>query len=125
MPFNRVFDEEIGRAAANACLNDGAVLDLNTYCLGLTTTDAEIASVAPGIYHAFIAGMSAAATVLITVTRETETIPVPVDGTPAVATIFPGNVVARIRVLPGKKVVTARLLVTGAEDLYLVPVVGL
>lgn len=125
MAFDRRFDEEIGRAAQLSCLNDGAIGDVNTRGLALTATADQLTDVDPGIYDAFIAGMSAAATVLLRVGRSATA---PLDDpltTPGRVTMFPGSVVARIRVMPGNKVVRARLLTSGNETLYLVPVVGL
>ena len=125
MTFNRAFDEETGRAAQLSCLNDGNITDVLTRGLTITDTADALTDVAPGIYDVFLAGMNAAATVLLYVGRSTsEALDDPLT-TPGRVTMFPGNVVARIRVQPGKKVVKARLLVSGTEALYLVPVVGL
>jgi hypothetical protein len=125
MAFNRFFDEEIGRTAQLSCLNDGAINDIDTRGLALTATADELSDVAPGIYDAFLAGMSAAATVLLHVGRtDADPLDDPLT-TPGRVTMFPGSIVARIRVMPGQKVVKARLLVSGSETLYLVPVVGL
>jgi len=120
MAFNRYFDEEIGRAAELSCLNDGS----NTYGLGITDTTSTIDETAPGIYDVFLAGMSAAATVLLTSGRESDALVEPTT-TPQDVAMFPGNVVARIRVWPGNKVLSARLLTSGSGTLFLVQVVEL
>lgn len=124
MPFTRLFDEEVDRAAVQGCLNDGAIAGVESYCLALTAAASDLSDIAPGVYHVFLAGMSPAATVLLAVTRSGDALVAPVPGTPQLVTMFPGNVVARIRVLPGRKVVSARLL-SGTGSLYLVPVVAL
>lgn len=125
MAFNRIFDEEIGRAAQLSCLNDGNIGDVDTRGLALTETPDELTDVVPGIYDAFIVGMNPSATVLLHVGRtDTEPLDDPLT-TPGRVTMFPGSVVARIRVMPGNKVLRARLLTSGSETLYLVPVVGL
>lgn len=126
MAFNRFFDEEIGRAAQRSCLNDGAILDAGAYGLPLDDEADDFSDIAPGIYDAFLQGMSASATVLFRLRRTTagtEELVTPTTS-PVVLSMFPGNVVARIRVLPGQKVLTARLL-SGTGTLFLVPVVQL
>jgi hypothetical protein len=124
VPFMRLFDEEVGRAALEGCLNDGAISDAETFALELTSTSANRSDLAPGIYHAFLAGMSAAATVLFRVGRDTDALAAPTGSTSERLSMFPGSVVARVRVLPGQKVLNARLL-SGTGTLYLVPVVAL
>ncbi len=126
MAFNRAFDEEVGRTAQLSCLNDGAIQDAGTYGLELDGDPENFSNIAPGIYDAFLAGGDATKTVLFRVRRtssETEDLITPTD-TPQILSMFPGNVVARIRVLPGQKIIAARLL-SGSGTLFLVPVVPL
>jgi len=126
VPFNRVFDEEIGRTAQLSCLNDGAIQDAGTYGLALDSDAENFPDIAPGIYDAFLDGMDATKTVLFRVRRTTtgtEDLTTP-TGTPQTLSMFPGNVVVRIRVMPGNKILTARLL-SGTGTLFLVPVVPL
>ncbi len=120
MAFNRIFDEEIGRAAQLSCLNDGT----HTYGLGLTDTTNTLTDIVPGIYDVFLDGMSASATVLLKPGRSSDSLVEPTS-TPRDIAMFPGSVMARIRVLPGQNVLSARLLTSGTGTLFLVQVVEL
>lgn len=124
MPFSRMFDAEVDRAAFEGCLNDGAIADADSYCLPLTSSSANLSTVAPGVYQVFLAGLDPSATVLVRAGRTSDPLPLPTSSTSQRVTLFPGSVVARIRVLPGNKVVSARLI-SGSGDLYLVPLVAL
>ncbi len=126
MAFNRFFDEEIGRAAQLSCVNDGAIADAKAYGFELDDEAEDFSGIAAGIYDAFLKEMDAGKTVLFRVRRVAdgeEHLVTPTD-TPIVLSMFPGSVVARIRFMPGKKVLTARLL-SGTGTLYLVPIVPL
>lgn len=127
MAYERIFDEESTRAGALACINDG--FGMYPYGLSVGTSIASLEGVTPGIYRVFLAGMDAAQVVVVMTTDTPMTgvwvLPDPgggegVDDRPF--SLFPGNVVERIRVLPIQRVVNAQIS-SGTGMLYLVPVV--
>lgn len=124
MPFDRMFDEEVDRAAVEGCLNDGDIQGVKTYVLSLSNSSSHLSDVAPGIYRVFLDGLSPSATVLLRVGRASDSLTSPTSASPASLSMFPGSDVVRIRVLPGNTFVSARML-TGTGDLYFVPVVAL
>ena len=66
MGYQRLFDEEIARAAALACINDGAFgPSSSSYALALSTTTLSVADIAPAIYRGFLEGMDASLVVAI------------------------------------------------------------
>ena len=128
MGYQRLFDEEIARVAALACINDGAFgPSSSSYALALSTTTLSVADIPPAIYRVFLEGMDASLVVALSLRSSSATITLPSVGPPPTASsepvaLFPGSVVERVRVFAGLQTLNVRL-VSGTATLYLVPVV--
>lgn len=121
MGFRRQFDPEIGRAAHDACVNDGALDGRLSYALGVSGTSASLL-VEPGIYRVFLAERSATTSVAVATGDNSVSVALPTSG--QAVGVFPGDVVERLRVLPDRPYVAA-ILSTGTGTLYLSQVVAL
>ena len=121
MGFRRQFDPEIGRAARDASVNDGALDGRLSYALAVSTSSASL-QVEPGIYRVYLAERTATTSVAIATGDNSVSVALPTTGQPA--GVFPGDVVERVRVLPDRPYVAA-ILSTGTGTLYLTQVVAL
>lgn len=128
MGYQRLFDEEIARVAALACINDGAFgPSSSSYAVALSTSTVSVADIPPAVYRAFLDGMDSSLVVALSLRPSSATITLPSVGPPPVKSLypvalFPGSVVERVRVLAGFQTLNVRL-VSGTGTLYLVPIV--
>ncbi|MBK6530896.1 MAG: hypothetical protein IPN17_19475 [Deltaproteobacteria bacterium] len=126
MGYQRGFDEEIGRAASLACINDGMMGQMESFALDVDTSTQNVTISRPGIYRVFLKGSDPSKTVAIMVPfvgGSSPTVTLPTSGSGGEpCRVFAGDQTVLVRITAGFPTVFATLD-AGSGTLYFVGIV--